>query len=129
MYLEEERSEVISCIFSLKEEVGALAKALRLFEVTLTWNITPPGTQLIFSHFLVGFYPHSLAHPPPQLFQLMINFKQNKAAISPPNKHQNSSNTQEYLITTLLSNVIRPVRQATWSRSQPNSKHSQFAGS
>ncbi|XP_075886059.1 phenylalanine-4-hydroxylase isoform X2 [Nelusetta ayraudi] len=32
MYLEEERSEVISCIFSLKEEVGALAKALRLFE-------------------------------------------------------------------------------------------------
>lgn len=48
MYLEEERSEVISCIFSLKEEVGALAKALRLFEVTLTWNITPPGTQLIF---------------------------------------------------------------------------------
>lgn len=36
MYLEEEtnkKSEVISCIFSLKEEVGALAKALRLFEV------------------------------------------------------------------------------------------------
>ncbi|XP_041833003.1 phenylalanine-4-hydroxylase [Melanotaenia boesemani] len=35
MYLEEEtskKSEVISCIFSLKEEVGALAKALRLFE-------------------------------------------------------------------------------------------------
>lgn len=55
MYLEEERSEVISCIFSLKEEVGALAKALRLFEVTLTWNITPPGTQLSsrFFHFLV----------------------------------------------------------------------------
>lgn len=36
MYLEEERSEVISCIFSLKEEVGALAKALRLFEVSIT---------------------------------------------------------------------------------------------
>lgn len=35
MYLEEERSEVISCIFSLKEEVGALAKALRLFEVPI----------------------------------------------------------------------------------------------
>lgn len=36
MYLEEETSktsEVISCIFSLKEEVGALAKALKLFEV------------------------------------------------------------------------------------------------
>lgn len=36
MYLEEEtnkKSEVISCIFSLKEEVGALAKGLRLFEV------------------------------------------------------------------------------------------------
>lgn len=36
MYLEEEtskKSEVISCIFSLKEEVGALAKALKLFEV------------------------------------------------------------------------------------------------
>ncbi|XP_076015840.1 phenylalanine-4-hydroxylase isoform X2 [Genypterus blacodes] len=35
MYLEEEtsnKSEVISCLFSLKEEVGALAKALRLFE-------------------------------------------------------------------------------------------------
>uniref|UniRef100_A0A7N8YAK4 phenylalanine 4-monooxygenase n=1 Tax=Mastacembelus armatus TaxID=205130 RepID=A0A7N8YAK4_9TELE len=35
MYLEEEtdkKSEVISCIFSLKEEVGALARALRLFE-------------------------------------------------------------------------------------------------
>uniref|UniRef100_A0A8C5D8P7 Phenylalanine-4-hydroxylase n=1 Tax=Gouania willdenowi TaxID=441366 RepID=A0A8C5D8P7_GOUWI len=35
MYLEEEtdqKSEVISFIFSLKEEVGALAKALRLFE-------------------------------------------------------------------------------------------------
>uniref|UniRef100_A0A8C9XS60 phenylalanine 4-monooxygenase n=1 Tax=Sander lucioperca TaxID=283035 RepID=A0A8C9XS60_SANLU len=35
MYLEEEtnkKSEVISCIFSLKEEVGALAKGLRLFE-------------------------------------------------------------------------------------------------
>uniref|UniRef100_A0A674MVH4 Phenylalanine-4-hydroxylase n=1 Tax=Takifugu rubripes TaxID=31033 RepID=A0A674MVH4_TAKRU len=35
MYLEEEigrKSEVISCIFSLNEEVGALAKALRLFE-------------------------------------------------------------------------------------------------
>uniref|UniRef100_A0A8C7XF61 Phenylalanine-4-hydroxylase n=1 Tax=Oryzias sinensis TaxID=183150 RepID=A0A8C7XF61_9TELE len=34
MYLEEEtnKSGVISCIFSLKEEVGALAKALRLFE-------------------------------------------------------------------------------------------------
>ncbi|MEQ2222831.1 hypothetical protein ILYODFUR_030483 [Ilyodon furcidens] len=34
-YLEEDtskKSEVISCIFSLKEEVGALAKALRLFE-------------------------------------------------------------------------------------------------
>ncbi|KAM6895750.1 phenylalanine-4-hydroxylase [Xenentodon cancila] len=34
-YLEEEtnkKSGVISCIFSLKEEVGALAKALRLFE-------------------------------------------------------------------------------------------------
>uniref|UniRef100_A0A8C6PZM2 phenylalanine 4-monooxygenase n=2 Tax=Nothobranchius furzeri TaxID=105023 RepID=A0A8C6PZM2_NOTFU len=34
-YLEEEtnkKSEVISCIFSLKEEVGALAKALKLFE-------------------------------------------------------------------------------------------------
>lgn len=39
MYLEEEtdkKSEVISCLFSLKEEVGALAKALRLFEVKLT---------------------------------------------------------------------------------------------
>lgn len=38
MYLEEEtskKSEVISCIFSLNEEVGALAKALRLFEVNL----------------------------------------------------------------------------------------------
>lgn len=35
MYLEEDtnKSEVISCIFSLKEEVGALVKALRLFEV------------------------------------------------------------------------------------------------
>ncbi|XP_061662605.1 phenylalanine-4-hydroxylase [Syngnathoides biaculeatus] len=35
MYLEEEtskKSEVVSCIFSLKEEVGALARALRLFE-------------------------------------------------------------------------------------------------
>uniref|UniRef100_A0A8C6UW86 Phenylalanine-4-hydroxylase n=1 Tax=Neogobius melanostomus TaxID=47308 RepID=A0A8C6UW86_9GOBI len=35
MYLEEETdktSEVISCFFSLKEEVGALAKALKLFE-------------------------------------------------------------------------------------------------
>ncbi|KAA8580331.1 hypothetical protein FQN60_005866 [Etheostoma spectabile] len=35
MYLEEEtnkKSGVISCIFSLKEEVGALAKGLRLFE-------------------------------------------------------------------------------------------------
>ncbi|KAJ8366648.1 hypothetical protein AAFF_G00348070, partial [Aldrovandia affinis] len=34
MYLEEETSkaEVLTCIFSLKEEVGALAKALRLFE-------------------------------------------------------------------------------------------------
>ncbi|XP_054480232.1 phenylalanine-4-hydroxylase [Anoplopoma fimbria] len=35
MYLEEEtskKSEVISCIFSLKEEVGALARGLRLFE-------------------------------------------------------------------------------------------------
>ncbi|XP_037316627.2 phenylalanine-4-hydroxylase [Pungitius pungitius] len=35
MYLEEEtskKSEVISCIFSLKEGVGALAKGLRLFE-------------------------------------------------------------------------------------------------
>lgn len=41
MYLEEEtskRSEVISCIFSLKEEVGALAKALRLFEVNWCTN-------------------------------------------------------------------------------------------
>lgn len=39
MYLEEEtskKSEVISCIFSLKEEVGALAKALRLFEVNIS---------------------------------------------------------------------------------------------
>uniref|UniRef100_A0A8C9UX38 Phenylalanine-4-hydroxylase n=1 Tax=Scleropages formosus TaxID=113540 RepID=A0A8C9UX38_SCLFO len=34
MYLEEQTSKsgVLSCIFSLKEEVGALAKALRLFE-------------------------------------------------------------------------------------------------
>ncbi|XP_048863052.1 phenylalanine-4-hydroxylase [Brienomyrus brachyistius] len=34
MYLEEETTKVgvVSCIFSLKEEVGALAKALRLFE-------------------------------------------------------------------------------------------------
>ncbi|XP_068573296.1 phenylalanine-4-hydroxylase [Cebidichthys violaceus] len=35
MYLEEEtskKSEVITCIFSLKEEVGALARGLRLFE-------------------------------------------------------------------------------------------------
>ncbi|KAL4612665.1 phenylalanine-4-hydroxylase isoform X1 [Arapaima gigas] len=34
MYLEEKtnKSGVLSCIFSLKEEVGALAKALRLFE-------------------------------------------------------------------------------------------------
>uniref|UniRef100_A0A8C5AB04 phenylalanine 4-monooxygenase n=1 Tax=Gadus morhua TaxID=8049 RepID=A0A8C5AB04_GADMO len=34
MYLEEEsnQSEVFSCIFSVKEEVGALAKTLRLFE-------------------------------------------------------------------------------------------------
>ncbi|XP_063073694.1 phenylalanine-4-hydroxylase isoform X2 [Engraulis encrasicolus] len=31
-YLEEESSGMLSCIFSLKEEVGALAKALRLFE-------------------------------------------------------------------------------------------------
>lgn len=41
MYLEEETSkklEVISCIFSLKEEVGALAKALRLFEVNRCTN-------------------------------------------------------------------------------------------
>lgn len=41
MYLEEEtskKSEVISCIFSLKEEVGALAKALRLFEVQWCTN-------------------------------------------------------------------------------------------
>lgn len=41
MYLEEEtskKSEVISCIFSLKEEVGALAKALRLFEVNWCAN-------------------------------------------------------------------------------------------
>ncbi|KAF3859334.1 hypothetical protein F7725_021733 [Dissostichus mawsoni] len=37
MYLEEEtnKSEVISCIFSLKEEVGALARGLRLFEKDL----------------------------------------------------------------------------------------------
>lgn len=44
MYLEEEtgkKSEVISCIFSLKEEVGALAKALRLFEV----NLLTPNDQ------------------------------------------------------------------------------------
>lgn len=41
MYLEEEtgkKSEMISCIFSLKEEVGALAKALRLFEVNFSTN-------------------------------------------------------------------------------------------
>lgn len=46
MYLEEEtdkKSEVISCIFSLNEEVGALAKALRLFEVIL---ISPVTTQI-----------------------------------------------------------------------------------
>ncbi|MBN3303667.1 PH4H hydroxylase, partial [Amia calva] len=41
MYLEEQtnKSGVLSCMFSLKEEVGALAKALRLFEekgITLT---------------------------------------------------------------------------------------------
>lgn len=39
MYLEEEtdnKTEVISCIFSLNEEVGALAKALRLFEVNIS---------------------------------------------------------------------------------------------
>lgn len=41
MYLEEEtnnKSEIISCIFSLNEEVGALAKALRLFEVNFSPN-------------------------------------------------------------------------------------------
>lgn len=39
MYLEEEtskKSEMISCIFSLNEEVGALARALRLFEVNFS---------------------------------------------------------------------------------------------
>lgn len=51
MYLEEEtnnKSEVISCIFSLKEEVGALAKALRLFEVNFLYQWTalgPNGVQ------------------------------------------------------------------------------------
>lgn len=56
MYLEEEtdkKSEMISCIFSLKEEVGALAKALRLFEVTgclhTLHNVTPP--PLTYSQF------------------------------------------------------------------------------
>lgn len=46
MYLEEEtdkKSEVISCIFSLKEEVGALAKALRLFKVK---PISPVTAQI-----------------------------------------------------------------------------------
>lgn len=41
MYLEEEtskKSEMISCIFSLNEEVGALAKALKLFEVSWCTN-------------------------------------------------------------------------------------------
>lgn len=58
MYLEEEtdkKSEVISCIFSLNEEVGALAKALRLFEVKLiTSPVTtqingPPPTYSVFT--------------------------------------------------------------------------------
>lgn len=43
-YLEEDTSrkaEVITCIFSLKEEVGALAKALRLFEVKNELHIYP----------------------------------------------------------------------------------------
>lgn len=60
MYLEEEtdkKSEMISCIFSLKEEVGALAKALRLFEVTpfsphtaVVHNVTPSPPYSQFSH-------------------------------------------------------------------------------
>lgn len=60
MYLEEEtgqKSEMISCIFSLKEEVGALAKALRLFEVTrfsphtaVVHNVTPPPPYSQFFH-------------------------------------------------------------------------------
>ncbi|CAB1345953.1 unnamed protein product [Coregonus sp. 'balchen'] len=59
MYLEEETSTkagVLSCFFSLKEEVGALAKALRLFESPSLengiqmemeregeWDCVPPG--------------------------------------------------------------------------------------
>lgn len=37
MYLEEQinKSGVVSCIFSLKEGVGALVQALRLFEVSV----------------------------------------------------------------------------------------------
>ncbi|KAK5895826.1 hypothetical protein CgunFtcFv8_009483 [Champsocephalus gunnari] len=50
MYLEEEtnKSEVISCIFSLKEEVGALARGLRLFEekgINLTHIESPCGPR------------------------------------------------------------------------------------
>lgn len=59
MYLEEEtskKSEVISCIFSLKEEVGALAKALKLFEVTWRTHFRSPhpgqhtNTRLVFAN-------------------------------------------------------------------------------
>lgn len=49
MYLEEQvnKSGVVSCIFSLKDEVGALVRALRLFEVSVWCSYIPiPGNAL-----------------------------------------------------------------------------------
>lgn len=60
MYIEESSNKngVISLIFSLKEEVGALAKVLRTFEVNIFLQETQPG--LCFFPVAAAFSLHVL---------------------------------------------------------------------
>lgn len=54
MYIEESSNKngVISLIFSLKEEVGALAKVLRTFEVNIFLQETQPIAAAFALHVL-----------------------------------------------------------------------------
>lgn len=62
MYIEEpsNKNGVISLIFSLKEEVGALAKVLRTFEVNVFFSGDPTMSSnlSIAETFAQGVYHH-----------------------------------------------------------------------
>ena len=99
MYLEEEnneKSEVISCIFSLKEEVGALARGLRLFEVNLL-TAQPITVDQEASCFPLTLLSHLATHD---------NKHKRKPGLNWP-QALNCSETPEHAGTVITTGVVK----------------------